>query len=252
MIDPQRLLTEQKSNDIKRFLEFHSDEADILIYAMIIGGDQEIPLDISLPKLHQDWFSDRPTVLMVYYREAPDQLKLVYNRAIEESLSESVFSRIRRSVVREGRGTDLAPDQVETMAIELSIQLYWLARLVEQGAGAPQGAGDAGVVGPVDLTSRGDAPELLREYAPMMFEEEGRALPLTVVIVLAAVGLMLVGLLAGFGMVAVRNRDELRGKPTLFPEFEISRRLGGEFSGGGFVGMSFQFSEGQNGGSVKF
>ena len=48
LIDPQRLLTEQKSNDIMRFLEFHSDESEFRIFVMCLGEKQKIPDDVDL------------------------------------------------------------------------------------------------------------------------------------------------------------------------------------------------------------
>ncbi len=38
------------------------------------------------------------------------------------------------------------------------------------------------------------------------------------------------------------RRDSLNRKPVLFQELSMPNRLGGEFSGGGFVGMSYDVS----------
>ena len=53
----------------------------------------------------------------------------------------------------------------------------------------------------------------------------------------------------GFGLIGWvvmwwRGRESLSGEPLLFPEFRLPRRLGGEYCGGGFVGMSFELNEG--------
>src|SRR5690606_2097318 len=130
LIDPQRLLTEQKSNDIKRFLEFHSDESPFNIYVMLFGETQTLPEPIDTQQLHREWFSEAPTVLMLYYREHPEMTELVINETVRASMPKSVFDRILQNCLREGAATDDAPDQVEKMAIELSIQLYWLGRLM--------------------------------------------------------------------------------------------------------------------------
>ena len=97
---------------------------------MVIGETQEIPDDIDLRKLHKEWFSDQKTVIMVYHREHPDLTEFVYNETVRSELPKSIFDRIRQNCLREGAATDFAPDQVEKMAIELSIQLYWLGRLM--------------------------------------------------------------------------------------------------------------------------
>ncbi len=242
LIDPQRLLTEQKSNDIKRFLEFHSDESDFRIFVMALGETQKIPDDIDIEELHEKWFSDSPTVLMLYYREQPQLTQLVFNESVRGSLPKSVFDRILQNTLREGGVTELAPDQVEKMAIELSIQLYWLGRLMEYENKDDQAR--AAKSGIHEMVASPDAPELLREYAPGIFiEDTGKIISLVFTLVIVVGGLALMGLI-GWGVLAWRGRENVSGQPLLFPEFQISPRLGGEFSGGGFVGMSFELGDG--------
>lgn len=242
LIDPQRLLTEQKSNDIMRFLEFHSDESPIRIHVMVLGENQKVPAEIDLAALHAKWFSDTPAVVMLYYREQPQLTQLVFNRSIEESLPESVFDRILENTLREGAVADLAPDQVEKMAIELSIQLYWLSRLMDQERKGDQSLESASSIH--EMMASADAPELLREYAPGIFiEENGKALTLVFTIVFILGGLAVVGCVAWVVM-WWRGRENVSGEPLLFPDFRIARRLGGEYCGGGFVSMSFELNEG--------
>ena len=242
LIDPQRLLTEQKSNDIKRFLEFHSDESKFRIYVMALGEDQKIPADIDVQALHKKWFSDSPTVLMLYYREKPQLTQLVFNESVRDSLPKSVFDRILQNCLREGGMTELAPDQVEKMAIELSIQLYWLSRLMESENKDERSIAAASSVH--ELMASSDAPELLREYAPGIFIDDSSK-----VISLIFTAVVILGCLAVLGLIGWiilwwKGRENVSGEPLLFPEFTISPRLGGEFSGGGFVGMSFELGEG--------
>lgn len=242
LIDPQRLLTEQKSNDIKRFLEFHSDESDFRIFVMALGETQTIPEDIEIEALHEKWFSDSPTVLMLYYREQPQLTQLVFNESVRGSLPKSVFDRILQNTLREGGVTELAPDQVEKMAIELSIQLYWLSKLMEYENKEDQvRAAKSGIH---EMIASPDAPELLREYAPGIFiEDTSKIISLVFTLVVVVGGLALIGLI-GWGILAWKGREKIAGQPLLFPEFQISPRLGGEFSGGGFVGMSFELGDG--------
>lgn len=242
LVDPQRLLTEQKSNDIKRFLEFHSDESEYHIYVLVIGESQKIPDNVDLRQLHREWFAESPTVMMIYYREAPEMTEFVYNDSVTSALPSSVFERIRQNCLREGAATELAPDQVEKMAIELSIQLYWLSRLEEAET---HEARTITAETPVhELPASEDAPELLREYAPGIFvEESGRrfvSIVLTALLILIALVIV-----AAIGWVLLwwRNRDRVSGAPLIFPSFQVVPRLGGEFSGGGFVAMSFEVND---------
>ena len=245
LIDPQRLLTEQKSNDIKRFLEFHSDESEFHIYVLVIGETQKVPGDVNLRELHREWFSDASTVMMLYYREKPELTEFVYNEKVRSSLPKSVFDRIEQNCLREGAATDLAPDQVEKMAIELSIQLYWLGRLMEHESKEEQ---ELFASTPVhELAASENAPELLREYAPGIFlEESGLKVVSFIFTTLIIVGVILLFTGIGWLFLRLKSQDRFSGGPLIFPNFEIVPRLGGEFSGGGFVSMSFDIREGSN------
>lgn len=242
LVDPQRLLTEQKSNDIMRFLEFHADESKFRIYVMVIGDNQKVPEGTDIKALHQKWFSEDPTALMLYYREKPELTELVFNETVRNSLPKSVFDRILQNCLREGAVAELAPDQVEKMAIELSIQLYWLSRLMEKENPDHQSLVAASSVH--EMMASEDAPELLREYAPGIFiDETSKMLSFVLTFVVVLGGLAMIGLIAWIVM-WWRGRESLSGEPLLFPEFRLPRRFGGEYCGGGFVGMSFELNEG--------
>ena len=242
LIDPQRLLTEQKSNDIMRFLEFHAEESKIRIYVMVIGENQKVPEGVDLQALHQKWFSEDPAVTMLYYREKPELTELVFNESIRNTLPKTVFDRILQNCLREGAVADLAPDQVEKMAIELSIQLYWLSRLMEKENPADSLLVTGSSVH--EMMASEDAPELLREYAPGIFiDETSKIVSVIVTLVIVLGGLAMIGCI-GWIVMWWRGRESLSGEPLLFPEFALPRRLGGEFCGGGFVGMSFELNEG--------
>jgi hypothetical protein len=137
---------------------------------------------------------------------------------------------------------DLAPDQVEKMSIELSIQLYWLSRLMEQENKNDPSIAAASTVH--EMIASPDAPELLREYAPGIFiDESGKTLSVILTFVFVLGGLAVIGCVAWIVM-WWRGRENVSGEPLLFPDFRIARRLGGEYCGGGFVSMSFELNEG--------
>ncbi len=258
LLDPQHLLTEQKSNDLRRFLEFHSDEARFNIYVLVLGETQEIPANISLQKLHGEWFEENPAVLMVYHRERPGKTQLVYSSSVRSSLPRSVFDRIQENCLREGASTENAPDQVEKISVELSIQLYWLARLMDRQSEMKKKM----TVFPVQSGSGTQIVDTLAVESPVVaaaLKENDNNAP--VIIIAAAEGetnglsdikwgkmmALVIGgvLLAGmvWGIIWWRRRDSMNGNPVLFPDCEVSHRLGGEFSGGTFVGMSFEVGE---------
>jgi len=257
LIDPQHLLTEQKSNDLSRFLEFQSDEAKFHMYVMVLGETQQIPSDISLEKLHEAWFEENPTVLMVYYRERPDKTQLVYNRSVRSLLPRSVFDRIKENCLRQGASTQNAPDQVEKIAVEMSIQLYWLARLMDRELELRKkmtitpAEGGAGIVDTLAVESPAVVAALKENDSstPVIIVEDAdngteSRFQIDWWYWLGAVGGGMLVVMVFAGVLAWRrHRDGLRGRPLLFPDCEVSHRLGGRFSGGSYVGISFDVSD---------
>ena len=132
LVDPQELLTEQKSNDVRRFLEYHAEEAEFDIYLLIFAEPQEIPEEISLAQRHVDWFEDEPAVTVAYFMEAPERTVIEFNETLRSRLPVAVFQRIFQSCIREAQVSQNPSDQVERLAIELSIRLYWMAKLLER------------------------------------------------------------------------------------------------------------------------
>jgi len=196
-----------------------------------------------LEKLHGSWFGENPSVLMVYHRERPELTKLVYNTSVTAAFEKTVFDRIMQNCLREGAATENAPDQVEKMAVELSIQLYWLTRLLERQVTDRNSSAEGTAVAEAGKSVSG-APNVLREDAPGLFPEGGSVkwmqMAAKSVVLLAIV---LIAGLIGWAVMWFWRRDSAGGKPLLFPDCETVPRLGGEFSGGGFVGMSFEIGD---------
>ncbi|MCB1061519.1 MAG: hypothetical protein KDN20_01200 [Verrucomicrobiae bacterium] len=241
LVDPQQLLTEQKSHDIERFLEYHAEEAEFDICLLLFGGDQKIPADISLEQKHQEWFGQDPVVTVAYFLEHPELTQVVYGQQVKQRLPAVVFDRIFQSCVREAQVAETAFDQVERFAIELSIRLYWMAKLLER-----QSAGET-IASTQESLSEPDWQELAAESegAVVASSNSGAARVTEKLMdlpwLLMSLGTGFLSCLIGGGWWWWR-RDSLAGKPVLFPDLEMPSRLGGVYSGGGYVGISFDVS----------
>ena len=232
LVDPQQLLTEQKAHDIERFLQYHAEEAEFDICLLLFGGTQEIPNDISLEQKHREWFGNQPIVTVAYFLAHPERTEIVYGENVTEKLPQKVFEQIFKNCVQEAQVAETPFDQVERLAIELSIRLYWLAKTLKR-----EEAGEETLVGPVNLEGRSG------ELPPVVL---GATVPGSDFLggfpwILAVTGGVI--LISAFGGVWWWwRRDSLGAKPMLFPELEVPSRLGGSFSGGGYVGISFNVS----------
>lgn len=243
LVDPQRLLTEQKSHDVQRFLEYHADEAQFDICLMLFGGSQEIPEDISLEDRHREWFADQPVVLVAYFLEHPERTRVVYGAGVRQKLPDGVFNRIFQSCVREAQVAETPFDQVERFAIEMSIRLYWLAKMIErQAAGESIPTSEEELSGPKWENLAATEQPGAAGSAGIDAASDAAAAGLPVLLWLGVGGLiLLLSSLAGVGAWWWR-RDSLAAKPVLFPDVDLPTRLGGNFSGGGYVGISFDVS----------
>ena len=122
----------------------------------------------------------------------------------------------------------------------MSIQLYWVSQLLDK---------DSGTVSPITSNANGEIVATSRPDGaamPIPFQNGASTtmgplgIPLTWWI-LGSVALL--ALISAIWMVSwMWRRDSLNRKPVLFQELSMPSRLGGEFSGGGFVGMSYDVS----------
>lgn len=234
LVDPQQLLTEQKSHDIERFLQYHAEEAEFDICLLLFGGTQEIPEDLSLEQKHREWFGNQPIVTVAYFLAHPERTEIVYGENVSKALPKNAFEEIFKYCVREAQVAETPFDQVERLAIELSIRLYWVAKTLERDA-----AGElTGVPADRENPEWEGGPVVLGSAAPGDFL--GTNLGRFPWVLTGISGAMLLGAIGGIWW--WWRRDSLAAKPMLFPELEVPSRLGGAFSGGGYVGISFNVS----------
>ncbi len=240
LIDPQQMLTEQKSNDVRRFLEYHAEEAGIDIYLIVMGNGQKIPEDISLASQHREWFGEMPTALVATTMGTMGNTQIVYGEVITGSVDKNALDKVYQHCLREAQKIENDSDQIEQLALELSIQLYWVSQLLDK---------DSGTVSPITFnadreivaTSRPDGAAM-----PIPFQNRASTMmgPLGIPLAWWIFGsVALLALIAAIWMGSwMWRRDSLNRKPVLFQELSMPNRLGGEFSGGGFVGMSYDVS----------
>jgi hypothetical protein len=228
LVDPLALLTEQRSNDVSRFLEYHSEEAPFDICLMVLRENERIPEGTSLAELHQRWFGDERVALVVYPFGQPRKTQFEFGPAVRSKVSSTVVGRIEQSCVAEAAVGADPSDQVEKLAIELSIRLYWLGRILDR----PQSMTEAEAEAAADqqrVADRSGAPS-----AAVLFA--ARASHWWWIFA----GVLLTVMASGVFRWLVR-RNSLSGEPMFFPDRELAVRLGGPCAGGTCAAISFRF-----------
>lgn len=225
LVDPLALLTEQKSHDISRFLEYHSEGAPYDICLMVLRENERVPDDLSLAKLHKQWFGEERVALVVYPFGHPSDMSFEFGPEVSKMVSRSVISRIEQSVLAEAAVGADPSDQVERLSTELSIRLYWLARILDR----PQNMTEA------------EAELAADEHRREALHGEGEAAAKLAMRWSWAVLAILLSFGLGLLVWCLARRNSLHGGPVFFPDRELPVRLGGASSGGACAEMSFRF-----------
>ena len=257
LIDPQLLLAEQKANDLLRFLEFHSEDSRFEIYTFVLGNQQEIPAQVNLTAIHKEWFGDRPSVLMIYQWERPETVQLIYSNDVIEKLPKEALAKVQHHCVSIASRSDRAADQLEKLTIELSIQLFWVEQMLNRPA--PPTPDPAPAPDPVELTGviaeepplemipppphsgEGMEDSMVREEMDPELTDQSDTIHrgISAKHILTGSLLLLFASLSMFLKMIFSKRIKIARDPILFPNYTKEPRLGGEFSGGAFVGISF-------------
>lgn len=215
--DPQRLLTEQKTNDLRRFLEYHEGESKIAIYVLVFGGRQELPAGMTLRDLYHEWFIGDDVVLTAYFLGEPKRSRLEFGDETMAMLGAETVSEALEHCIEEARGAQNPFNQLERFCIELSIRLYWIEKNNGMSGGqtaAAEAQPDEVAAPPTAAGSRVDLRDI------------------------AFYGLCLAAMLAGAGWFLWR-RFRATDRTFIFPDFEITPRLSAPHSGGAHAVMFF-------------
>lgn len=220
LVDAQALLSEQKSNDFSRFLEYHDGESEIPIYALIFHGRQELPPEIALREVHERWFGGEQAVLLAYFLGEPKHAILEFGGSATQSLGRDEIGRILESCIDEARVAENAFNQLERFCIELSIRLYWVERTNSMDGPGMQATAEAGAAPAGSAASNGLTPASARTRFAIL-SLAGCAVALAGV----------VWLVISFGGFTPRT--------FVFPIYEIAPRLSAPHSGGAHAVMYF-------------
>ncbi len=128
LLDPQGLLSETQSEDLSRLLAFHSEQAGVTAWILLIDARQKLPQDADLSKLASGELARGSSCLAVYPIGAPERARLFFTRSVSEAPSSAYLESLLNGCIREA---GLSPDPVEQLqrfATQLSIRLFWLER----------------------------------------------------------------------------------------------------------------------------
>ena len=213
VLDPQSLLTQARLDGILNFLESHHRQARSAMHILVLRPTQRIPSHLDLETIHETWFGDALSVLVIYNFGNPEMSRLIFGGEASKRVPESRRANASVESINEAMVVADAEDQLERFLSELSRQLYWIEDIFH---GVPAVAARASEPGPGTGTQRRAIA-----LAWLWWSLPSIAAMLTV---------------AGC-VVAWRRRVAKR--TCYFPDQPLSRRLGGAYGAGNRLVVTF-------------
>ncbi len=236
LLDPQGLLAETQSQDLSRLLAFHSEQAGVTAWILLIDGRQKLPQNADLSRLASGELERGPACLAVYPVGAPQRARLFFTRSVAEAPSSTYLEALLHGCIREA---GISPDPIEQLqrfATQLSIRLFWLERAYPTLKPTPK---------PKDSPRAIEVAEPLKEVAST---EAIAAAPSKYIdlwqgtknYLLAAVALVILLAIVGILLLRWRKRRQ-RMMEFRLPDFDPNHevRFGGPHCGG--CGSSIHF-----------
>ncbi len=230
LLDPGAELAETQSDDLRRFLGYHAEQAAIPIIVLLLARDEMLPANADLSLFAQGSLSKRRAALLVYPLGEPWRARLFLPAAARQAVSDVFLTRLVEACLNASSNASLPEDQLHDYVVQLSIRLFWLQKELAKSAEASQAFASPSQSAP--LTEVGQPASLPVSPAPPAWAPA--LLPQASLIVIATLSLLLVGVLIHRLLRSWRqatSKKRLLQSWTL-PEDDTQPRLGGSFCGG--------------------
>jgi hypothetical protein len=232
LIDPDHVLSETPAEDIRRFLGYHAEQADIPITVLVLNTQEKLPSVVALERFVQGSLSRRRAALLVYPVAEPWRARLFLPRAAHEAVSATFLSRMLEACLSEANRTTLPDDQLHEYVVQLSIRLFWLQKELSKSQPSSQAFADHAQTPPLAEVGGMTPADVL----PAEQFHAGHLLHLP------PASFITIAILLGF-LLAVTARRILRSATVsarkrqhtriwTLPDKETPQRLGGAFCGG--------------------
>ncbi|MFK7909606.1 MAG: hypothetical protein AB8F34_03295 [Akkermansiaceae bacterium] len=216
LVDPQRLLTMQETQDRVGFLDYHAQDSEIDIRLYLFDAQQQIPEPYSLNQVAKNLYRDSPLTAVVFcFVGDPSRTILAFGGRGAEHVTQQENTRILDSARIKSLESSDTSAQVEAFIVQLSISLYWLEKSLEDikiAAIPPVEEPERSAAG----SKKSSTPGLLSHVKPSM------------IYIAISVSSFLVSLIA-IAMIWYLWR---KNKKYCFPVFELPRRLGADYGAG--------------------
>lgn len=247
LLDPEGLLTETQTEDLRRLLHTHASEAIITPRILVIGRDQVLPKDAKLTGLASGALTRQPSCLLVYPLGDPKRVRLFTSQEISRVTPAGYLAKMSADCVTDCLQVSNDVEQLQRFATQLSIRLFWLERAFDFLPQGQESAAIAAVTPSRVLPASPTATHGKDAAEAAKLDPLPEVVPAPPPTILPAAALekwkSLAGKIAWGGAIGIASlatllilirwrRRRLRQMVWLLPEIEHVERLGGSHSGG--------------------
>lgn len=234
LIDPNNALAETPAEDLRRFLGYHSEQADIPITVLLLEANEKLPAAVEMESLAQGTLSSRRVALLVYPLGEPWRTRLFLPGAAHQAVSASFLTRMLEACLAEANRTSLPEDQLHDYIVQLSIRLFWLQKELAKSQPSRLAFADAAQTPPL--------AEVGTEVSPPAAASIESGTASSHFLHLPPASFITIAVLLGFLLAVAARRVIRSAKASIkkrhhtrvwtLPDKETPQRLGGAFCGG--------------------
>lgn len=223
--DPQKLLGKSDADKQLEFLRYHAGDSSIDLQIYLFKGDEILAGDFDGEALVDRLFTGgRPAAVAFYFLGQPKRAQLHLSPDLDEAVPDARRRASLQSAIAKADEDTTAVGQLEKFAVQMTLQIYWMEKLLEQHRLRPPAVVAAVPQTPAQEKEQRDAGFL--EAGLEGLRRESRPL------IAAAAGLLVLLIL----MLALRwRRSRIR-----FVDVGMAARLGGNY--GAHCGSIIRFA----------
>jgi len=129
LVDVHELLSPGAAADRLEFLRLHAEDSKIDLYVYVFGEGTNIPADTGMERL----FDKKHVAVVLYFLDEPQRAGLYLSPQLVDAISESEQRRTLQSSMMQAAGQIDSEAQLEAFLVQISIRLYWMERMMEDG-----------------------------------------------------------------------------------------------------------------------
>jgi len=224
VMDPQNLIPEVTRIDLDRLLEFHAKDCQIHFYLLVIDTNQQLPTTAALDQLAHGALTRQKACLAVYPLGEPWRARVLLSPNIQSTVTTATLADLAADCIQDAHQAQQSSLQLQRYAVRLSTRLFWLENTLPSSSTATSSSSLQDIAGQTHPISNS------------LFQSTW------IVPSLIAMAVLLTAICLTQLLVKKRSR-QLMTEPThvwILPDLEVTPRLGGAFSGGSSITVSFK------------